>query len=287
MTTIVGLVIVIVAVLGGFAMADGHFAILFQPNELVVIGGSAFGALFISSPGKIRSRVSHALKRGFKVSVPGKNEYLELLKLLYQLFSTMRRDGVLSLESHLSNPAQSALFSSCPTILARHHALTFLVDSLKQLVDGCTPEELSMLLETDMDTLHEEEAQPITLIRGTSEALPGLGIVAAVLGIIITMGHLDAGPEVIGHHVGAALVGTFLGILMCYGILGPIATSVELQNAADTRYMLCIKDGVLASARGAAPAIAVEFSRRTIFNDERPTFQELDAAIQALKGGGK
>jgi len=125
------------------------------------------------------------------------------------------------------------------------------------------------------------------LIRATSDALPGLGIVAAVLGIIIPMGHLDAGPEVIGHHVGAALVGTFLGILLCYGILGPIATSVEMQGVADTRYMLCIKDGVLASARGAAPAIAVEFSRRTIFNDERPTFQELDEAIQQLKGGGK
>lgn len=287
MTTIVGLVIVIVAVLGGFAMADGHFAILFQPNELVVIGGSAFGAMFISAPGKVRSRIKHSLGRGFKVAVPSKSDYLELLKLLYQVFSTMRRDGVLSLESHLSAPAQSSLFGSCPSLLARHHALTFLVDSLKQLVDGCTPEELSMLLETDMDTHHEEEAQPITLIRGTSDALPGLGIVAAVLGIIITMGHLDAGPEVIGHHVGAALVGTFLGILMCYGILGPIATSVEMQNVADTRYMLCIKDGVLASARGAAPAIAVEFSRRTIFNDERPTFQELDAAIQALKGGGK
>jgi chemotaxis protein MotA len=287
MTTIVGLVIVIGSVLGGFAMANGHFGILFQPNELVVIGGSAFGALFISAPGMVRARIKHALIRGFKVKVPSKDDYLDLLKLLYQLFSTMRRDGVLSLESHLSQPEQSSIFGGFPSILARHHALTFLVDSLKQLVDGCTPEELAMLLETDMDTHHEEEHQPITLIRATSDALPGLGIVAAVLGIIITMGHLDAGPEVIGHHVGAALVGTFLGILLCYGILSPIATCVEMQGVADTRYMMCIKDGVLASARGAAPAIAVEFSRRTIFNDERPSFQELDAAIQLLKSGGK
>jgi chemotaxis protein MotA len=160
-----------------------------------------------------------------------------------------------------------------------------LIDALKQLVDGCTPEELAMLLDVDLETLHEEEHQPIGLIRSTSDALPGLGIVAAVLGIIITMGHLDAGPEVIGHHVGAALVGTFLGILLCYGVLGPIAQSVELQASANGKYIQCIKDGVLAAARGAAPAIAVEFSRRCIFNDERPSFQELDQAIQSLKGG--
>jgi chemotaxis protein MotA len=142
-----------------------------------------------------------------------------------------------------------------------------------------------MLLDADMETLHEEEHQPINLIRGTSDALPGLGIVAAVLGIIITMGHLDAGPEVIGHHVGAALVGTFLGILMCYGVLGPIATSVEMQALANTKYMQCIKDGVLAAARGAAPNLAVEFSRRAIFSDERPSSADLDAAIKSLKGG--
>jgi chemotaxis protein MotA len=286
MGSIIGLVVVIGAVLGGFAMADGPFAVLIQPNELLVIGGAAIGALIISAPGKVRKRVTGALGKGFKIDVPNQVDFLDLLKLLYQIFAVMRRDGVLALESHLSQPEQSSILKNYPSVLRRHHAMVFLVDGLKQLVDGCTPEELSMLLDADLETHHEEEHQPIGLIRGTSDALPGLGIVAAVLGIIITMAHLDAGPEVIGHHVGAALVGTFMGILLCYGVLGPIATSVEMQSAANGRYLQCIKDGVLASARGAAPAIAVEFSRRSVFSDERPSFQELDAAIQALKSGG-
>jgi chemotaxis protein MotA len=244
MSTIIGLVIVFGSVLGGFAMAHGPFAVLVQPNELVVIGGAALGALIISAPGKAMSRVK------------------------------------------LAQQDQSSIFKNYNSLISRHHALVFLVDALKQLVDGCTPEELAMLLDVDMETLHEEEHQPISLIRSTSDALPGLGIVAAVLGIIITMGHLDGGPEVIGHHVGAALVGTFIGILLCYGMLGPIAQSIELQVQANGKYIQCIKDGVLAAARGAAPAIAVEFSRRCIFNDERPSFAELDAAIQSLKSGG-
>jgi chemotaxis protein MotA len=286
MSTIIGLVVVIGSVLGGFAMAQGPFGVLVQPNELVVIGGAALGALIISAPGKVMGRVKHSLGIGFKVDVPGKNDYLDLLKALYQIFSVMRRDGVLALESHLSAPDQSSILKNYPTLIRRHHAMVFLIDALKQLVDGCTPEELAMLLDADMETLHEEEHQPIGLIRATSDALPGLGIVAAVLGIIITMGHLDGGPEVIGHHVGAALVGTFLGILMCYGILSPIATSVEMQVLANGKYLQCVKEGVLAAARGAAPAIAVEFSRRSIFNDERPSFAELDQALQALKSGG-
>lgn len=285
MSTIIGLIVVLACVAGGFAMSNGPFAVLWQPNELVVIGGAALGSLIISAPGPVLSRVKHAMGMGFKISVPKKNDYLDLLKLLYQIFTVVRREGVLALESHISQPEQSSILKNYPSVTSRHHPMVFLIDSLKQLVDGCTPDELAMLLDADMETLHEEEHQPINLIRTTSDALPGLGIVAAVLGIIITMGHLDAGPEVIGHHVGAALVGTFLGILLCYGILGPIATSVEQQTLANTKYMQCIKDGVLAAARGAAPNLAVEFSRRAIFSDERPSSADLDAAIKSLKGG--
>ena len=266
-------------------MSDGPFEVLWQPAELVVIFGSAFGSLVIGAPGKVLARVKHAFVMGFKISVPKKDDYLDLLKLLYQVFTIVRREGVLALESHISQPDQSSIFKNYPSVTGRHHPMVFLLDSLKQLVDGCTPDELAMLLDADMDTLHEEEHQPINLIRGMGDALPGLGIVAAVLGIIITMGHLDAGPEVIGHHVGAALVGTFLGILMCYGVLGPISTSVEMQTLANTKYMQCIKDGVLAAARGAAPNLAVEFSRRAVFSDERPSSADLDAAIKSLKGG--
>jgi chemotaxis protein MotA len=285
MSTIIGLVLVFGMVGLGFGMADGPFGVLWQPNELVVIFGSALGSLVIGAPGIVLKRVKHAFGMGFKISVPKKDDYLDLLKLLYQVFTIVRREGVLALESHISQPDQSSIFKNYPSVMNRHHPMVFLVDSLKQLVDGCTPDELAMLLDADMETLHEEEHQPINLIRGVGDALPGLGIVAAVLGIIITMGHLDAGPEVIGHHVGAALVGTFLGILMCYGVLGPISTSIEMQTMANTKYMQAIKDGVLAAARGAAPNLAVEFSRRAIFSDERPSGAELDSAIKSLKGG--
>jgi chemotaxis protein MotA len=285
MPTIIGLVLVFGLVAVGFGMADGPFGVLWQPNEFVTIFGAAIGSLVIGAPGKVLSRVKHAMGMGFKISVPKSADYLDLLKLLYQVFTIVRREGVLALESHISQPEQSSIFKNYPSVMARHHPMVFLVDALKQLVDGCTPDELSMLLDADMETLHEEEHQPINLIRGVGDALPGLGIVAAVLGIIITMGHLDAGPEVIGHHVGAALVGTFVGILMCYGVLGPISTSIEQQALANTKYMQCIQAGVLAAARGAAPNLAVEFSRRQIFSDERPSSAELDNAIKSLKGG--
>ncbi len=284
MSTIIGLGVVFAAVLGGFAMAGGPFPVLVQPNEFVVIGGAAIGALVISAPGKILKRVTAALKRGFQSHIPTPNDYADLLKLLYGVFQLTRREGMLALESHLENPHESVLFKKYPAVTKRHHAMSFLCDGLRQLVDGCSVSELSLLFETEMETLHDEEHQPITLLKGTSDALPGLGIVAAVLGIVITMGHMDGGPEVIGHHVAAALVGTFLGILLCYGVLGPIATSVELQAGAETRFLMAIREGVLCAARGNAPELSVEFARRAIFSDERPTTKEMPALLASAKG---
>lgn len=284
MTSIVGLVIVFAAVLGGFAMAGGPFPVLFQPNELVVIGGAAFGTLVISAPGRVGKRVLAAFKRGFQSHSPSPEEYADLLKLLYGVFQLTRREGMLALESHLENPSESPLFKKYPSVTKRHHAMMFLCDGLRQLVDGCSVSELSLLFETELETLHEEEHQPITLLKATSDALPGLGIVAAVLGIVITMGHMDGGPEVIGHHVAAALVGTFLGILMCYGMLGPIATSIEIQAAAETRFLLAIREGVLCAARGNAPELSVEFARRVIFSDERPTSKDMPKLLASAKG---
>jgi chemotaxis protein MotA len=182
---------------------------------------------------------------------------------------------------------KSAIFSKYPAFLKNHHAVDFFRDALKQIVNGtASPEELDLLLDNELDTHHEEAHVPIALIRTTSDALPGLGIVAAVLGIIITMGHLDGGPEVIGHHVAAALVGTFLGILMSYGLLAPIATTVEVQTNVNTRYLRCIKEGVIASLRGAAPIVAIEFARKAIFSSTRPTADETDAACKEVKAAG-
>lgn len=265
-------------------MSGGALGVLIQPNELVVIGGATIGTVVISAPGKVLSRVIAAFKKGFKSNAPGKADYMELLKLLYQILALIRREGVLALEPHVTERATSSLFTAYPSVMNRHHAADFLVDGLKQLVDGCSAEELSLLFDAELETHHDEEHQPIGLIRTAGDALPGLGIVAAVLGIVITMGHLDGGPEEIGHHVAAALVGTFLGILLCYGMVGPIATSIEMQGNAESRFMLCIKEAIVAAARGVNPQIAIEFARRSIFSDERPTTPELEKAFAELKG---
>jgi len=284
MSTIIGLLVVFGSVAGGFAMSGGPFPVLFQPNELLVIGGAAFGTLVISSPGKIMKRVKVAFKKGFQNHIPTAKDYESLLQLLYGVFQLTRREGMLALESHLENPNESPLFKKYPAVTHRHHAMTFLCDGLRQLVDGCSVSELSLLFETEMETLHEEEHQPIALLKTTGDALPGLGIVAAVLGIVITMGHMDGGPEVIGHHVAAALVGTFLGILLCYGVMAPIATSIELQAQAETRFLIAIREGVLCAARGNAPELSVEFARRVIFSDERPSTKDMPKLLAAAKG---
>jgi chemotaxis protein MotA len=282
-SSILGIVVVLVAVLGGFAMAGGPFPVLIQPNELIVIGGAAIGSVLSSAPGKARGRLIGALKRGFKDATPTKQDYLDLLKLLYELFGIMRREGILALENHVNERDKSALFAKYPAVVKRHHAMDFLVEGLKQLVDGCPASDLAQLFDAELETHHEEQHAPVALLRGTGDALPGLGIVAAVLGIVITMAHLDGGPEEIGHHVGAALVGTFLGILLCYGIVGPLANNVEAQDAAEGRYMSCIKEALLAAARGTTPALSIEFGRRAIFSDERPSIEELEKAFQELK----
>jgi chemotaxis protein MotA len=280
MATIVGLIVVIGSVLGGFAMAGGPFGVLIQPSELVVIGGAALGTLVIGAPGIVGKRVIHTLGRGFTGQMIKRSDNDDLLRLLYDLFQVVRREGMLSMEQHVDSPKDSPIFKKYPSVLKRHHAVELLTGGLRQLVDGCPVHELTLLFESEMETRHAEEHQPVNLLRATSDSLPGLGIVAAVLGIVVTMGHMDGGAEVIGHHVAAALVGTFLGILMCYGMLSPIVTNVENQLVAETRYMLAIRDGLLSSARGNTPQLSVEFARRAMFGDERPNAQEIQALLE-------
>lgn len=269
MTVIVGIIVVLACVAGGFAMAGGPFPVLVQPNEFVVLGGAALGSLIASAPGGSLGRVKAAFGRAFG-KPPGKKDYEELFGLMEALFQLMRREGMLALESHVWDPDKSPIFSKHPAVMKRHHASHFLLEGLKLILDGTHLEDLTQLFDMEIETMHEEEHEPVSLIRNTSDALPGLGIVAAVLGIVITMGHLDGGPEEIGHHVAAALVGTFLGILMCYGIIGPIATAIELSDKAEGRYINCIRAGLLAAARGVNPAIAIEYAKRALFADERP-----------------
>ncbi len=226
------------------------------------------------------------LKAAFKDGVPKKSDYMDILKLQYELFVLMRREGVLALEQHVSDPAKSALFKKYPSLLKSHHAKDFLVDALMQVVNGTSPDDLDQLLDSELDTLKDEGHLPIGLVKNIGDALPGIGIVAAVLGIIVTMGHLDAPPAVIGLHVAAALVGTFLGILLCYGIAQPLATNAEFQEMHQLRYLQCIRAGLMASVRGASPPTAIEFARKIIFSDERPNSVEVEKAVKALKGGG-
>jgi chemotaxis protein MotA len=284
MFTIIGLVVVFAAVLGGFLMGGGPLHVLIQPSELVVIIGAAAGTLIAAARGKMRGRLFGAITKAFRADLPTKQEYLELLKLQYEVFSFMRKNGAVALDEHVTEVEKSAIFSKYGSFLKRHHAVEFFRDALKQIVNGtASAEELDVLLDSEIETHHEEGAIPVALLQKTADSLPGLGIVAAVLGIVITMGHLDGGPEEIGHHVAAALVGTFLGILLCYGLLHPIATNAELQEVANARYLRCIKEGVIASLRGSAPIVAVEFARKAIFSDERPSAEDTDAACRAVK----
>jgi chemotaxis protein MotA len=284
MFTIIGLVVVMGCVIGGFAFINGPMHVLFQPGELIIIGGAGIGSLLISAPGKSLNGVAKGFVTAFTGSSPTKSDYLDLLKMQYEVFQFMRKNGAVALDEHVQDFHKSAIFSKYPSFLKNHHAEAFMRDALKQIVNGtASAEELDTLLDTELDTHHEEHMIPVSLIQKVGDAFPALGIVAAVLGIIVTMGSLDAGPEEIGHHIGAALVGTFLGVLLSYGVFGPIATNVEVQGASAAKYLRCIKDGLVASQRGTSPIVAIEFARKAIFESVRPTSDELDEAVRALK----
>jgi chemotaxis protein MotA len=281
---IVGILVVIGCVIGGFIMAGGHLPILLQPPELVVIVGAAIGTLIISSPGLMRGRIKHVFAVAFKDTIPKKKDYLDLLKLKYELFMIARRQGVLALEPHAAEPQKSEIIRKYPYVAKNSLYCTFLAEALQHMANGVSADDLDALLDAELDTFDKVNHLAGGLVRTVSDALPGIGIVAAVLGVIVTMGHMDAPPAVIGHHIAAALVGTFLGILLSYGIVSPIVLSCEIQEVHHRRFLEAIKASVIAVMRGAAPATAVEFGRKMIFPDERPSFAELDKALQNMKG---
>jgi chemotaxis protein MotA len=283
--SLIGILVVLGAIAGGFGMAGGSFPVLIQPSEFVVILGAAAGALLASSPGLMKKRVVHAVMSAIKENIPKKQDYLELIKCQYELFMLARRQGVLALEAHVNEPAKSTIFNKYPAIARNGHAQVFLAEALQQLVNGTSPDDLEALLDAELDTMKFEGHLATGLLKTIGDALPGIGIVAAVLGIIVTMSHMDAPPAEIGHHVAAALVGTFLGILMCYGVLQPLANNAETQETHQLRFLAVIKASVIASARGVAPPTAVEFGRKMIFTDERPSFSDVDKALQAMANG--
>ncbi len=284
MFIIIGIVIVLGCVIGGFLMINGPLGALIQPSEFVVIFGACAGATVAANPLKYLMRILAAIPVALKGSPYNKNTYSELLRMQYDIFVNSKKGGLLSIEDDVNNPHSSSLFTKYPSFIANHHAVDFFCDAMKMLVNGaCSPEELEIMLDAEMETHHDEAAIIPALLNRASDSLPGLGIVAAVLGIVVTMQHLDGPPEELGHHVGSALVGTFLGLLLSYGMLAPIAANIENLGNDEGKYFNCIKAGLVSFANGAAPSTAVEFARKTIFSFDRPTTTEIEPLLKEIK----
>ena len=285
MLIIVGAAVVLLSVIGGYMIEGGKLLLLSQPAEFLIIGGAAIGSLLISSPPKVMKMLIGQLTGVFGQGTP-RESYADLLAMLYQLFRVVQQTGVMALETHFDDPSKSAIISKYPSFLARHHSVAFLSDSVKVIiVGGMSAHDLDALMEEDLQVHHDEASRPSTTLNRVGDALPGLGIVAAVLGVVLTMQAIDGPPSEIGHKVGSALVGTFLGILLSYGFAQPLAASMEARVGDDSYYEKCIRAGLLASYKGFAPAIAVEFARRVLPADVRPTFEETEALCKAARGG--
>lgn len=283
MLVIVGLIVVIVAVLGGFAGAGGHLEILIQPFEFVIIFGAGFGALVCSSGMATLKRLGGGIVRLVRGPKYKKPDYLELLCLLYQIFRLAKSKGNLGLEQHIENPEESTLFQQFPKFHKDHHVVEFACDYLRLMVLGAdNPHEVEALMDLELETHHAEEAAVGQALQTMADSLPALGIVAAVLGVIHTMGLISEPPEVLGHSIGAALVGTFLGILLSYGFVGPMAGAYNKAMAEDAKYFECIKAGILAHMSGSPPAVSIEFARKALLSHTRPTFYEVEDAASEL-----
>ena len=277
MFLIVGLVIVFGSVIGGYVMHHGQLAILWQPTEFIIIGGSGLGAFIVANGmGTLKAALMATIGL-LKPNPFSKQAYSELLQVLYEIFQKARKDGLVGLESHIEDPSKSDIFGKYPAFAKNHHAVALLADTLKVLLTGAVEDHnLAEILDIDLDQQYEANNHVPHAITTIGDAMPGFGIVAAVLGVIITMGAIGGAASEIGEKVGAALVGTFVGILLAYGIIGPIATSITVRVKAEHAYMCCIRTALLSFARGDAPMTAVEFARRNIDPHERPSFSELE-----------
>ncbi len=283
MNLIIGSIVVIVCVLGGFMAHGGQLLAIWQPYELVIIGGAAIGAFVIANPKATVFKVGKAIPAMMKGSRYQRADYVELLRFMFALFSKARKDGMLAIESDIDDPDSSELFQAYPGLLKDHHAVTFIRDYMRLIISGDMDAfQLENLMDIELDSHHHEAAEPGHAVNRIADALPGFGIVAAVLGIVNTMGALGGPIEEIGKLVAAALVGSFLGILLAYGFVGPLATALSRQGEEETQYYATIKTCILASLRGYAPKVAVEFGRKAIPPEIRPNFEELEQELKGL-----
>ncbi len=281
MFTIIGIVIVIASIMIGYVMDHGKFAVLIQINEFIILGGAGFGSFLAADGMKNLQATIKAIMGLLKPDPYTKPCYNELLKMMYQLFNVARKEGLLGLEKHIEDPAKSDIIKNFPTFLANHHATSFFCDTMKVILTGSVgPHDLSEMMELDLDICHAEAGAPAQAIQTVGDAMPGFGIVAAVLGVIVTMGKIGGEAAAIGESVAAALVGTFMGILMAYGIFAPLSRAMGIRLASEGQYLNCIRYALFSFARGESPITCVEFARRNIEPSVRPGFAEMEKSVK-------
>ena len=283
MFAIIGIVVVFGAVIGGYLMEHGHLLVLVQPAELLIIGMAAAGTVLIANPLHILKQIATGIVGVFRPTAFTRERYSDSLKMMYEVFNRARRDGLVGLESDVEEPAKSPIFTKYPDFLKDHHCRDFVCDTMRMAVTGgVEPFDYDQMMELDMEVHHHEANRPVAALSSMADSLPGLGIVAAVLGVVITMGALGGPPEEIGHKVAAALVGTFLGILLCYGLVGPIASNMAKAAEDERAYYYALRVLMLAFLKGTPPLLAIEIGRRAIPGHVRPSFQEVE---KACRGG--
>ncbi len=281
MFVIIGFVVVIISVLGGFAEAGGPFMVLIQPAEFIIIGGAAFGALLASAPKSVLQSIIQKSIGALKGQTVTKTTYLSVLKLMYELLYMAQKEGLIALEKHIETPAESDIFSKYADILSHKTLISFMTDTFRMvIIGGIASHDLETLMEGDIDTHHNDIKKPSMVLSKIGDTMPGLGIVAAVLGIVITMQAIDGPAAEIGKKVAAALVGTFLGILLCYGFIQPLASNLDIAGEKEMQVFEVVKNAIAAFARGFSPLVCVEFARRSIPSEVRPEFPEMEAHVK-------
>ena len=277
MFVIIGMLVVLGAIVGGYLMEHGHIAVLLQPAELIIIGGAAIGTVLVANPLHVLKKIVSGVLGSLKGSPFTKQRYLDTLKMIFDFLTKGRKEGLVALESDIEEPAKSQLFTKYPAFLNDHHTRDFVCDTMRMAITGGVEAfDLDQMMELDMEVNHHESTQPVSALSTMADSLPGLGIVAAVLGVVITMGALGGPPEEIGKKVAAALVGTFLGILLCYGFVGPLAQNMAKIVEDEHAYHYVLRVGIIAFVKGQAPIMAVELARRAIPGRVRPTFKEVE-----------
>lgn len=282
MLIIIGFLVVIASVVGGYLVAGGNLLVLVQPGEFIIILGAAMGAFVASQTKYTMGLIIKSIKRIFGDPSSSKTYYLDTLALLYALFTKMHREGVISIESDVEKPESSSIFTKHPAIAKNAATVNFIGDTLRVYLTTGDPADIDSLMDVDIDTMREEGLLPAHAVSHMAESLPGMGIVACVLGVVLAMGKINEPPEILGHYIGAALVGTFFGILCCYGLFGPMGAKLENFVSEEHFYYHSIKEAVAAAIRGSTPLIAVEYGRRAIPYPFRPNFAEME---EKLKNG--